>query len=94
VCGVIFSALISLFLNALTWLLGLLPTTSIPSTSGLTSAINSSSVWQYVGWVNHYFPVDTLVTLVGLRWAWLVGEVGWKFILWALTKAHVLGGAD
>jgi hypothetical protein len=89
---VIVADIVNVMLGVVGWLIGQLPSVSLPSLSGLTTAMDGSGVFADAGWVNWYFPLDTLVLLVGLRWAWMVGEVVWKFILWVVTKLHILGG--
>lgn len=86
------AAIINVLLGVVSWVLGQLPTVSLPNLSSLTSTIGSSGVFTYAAWMNWYFPVDTAVLLVGLRFGWMIGEATWKFVLWALTVTHVLGG--
>lgn len=75
------SALILIPLRLLSFLVDLLPTASLPA--GVSSAI-SSTIGYTAGW-NQYFPIDTLLAVLGLA-------LSFRFALWGLELSVRLYG--
>lgn len=88
----ILDALFSLFEGIVNTIVGLLPDIDPPDLSGMVAA--TAPVWDAVGWINKYAPVDQAVIALGLFAAWWLVMYGTRFVIWALTKAHFLGGSS
>lgn len=76
------------------FVLGILPSWSLPGHGGWASAVSDSRIWQWVAWANYWVPLDLAVAFIGARLAVVAGMYVFEFITWVLTKAHVLGGAS
>lgn len=63
---------------------------TLPDTSSYQSA--ASSVYQWAGWANWYVPVDQAVIAFGLVISLWTVLYGFRFLVWVLTKMHILGG--
>jgi hypothetical protein len=70
----------------------LAPDISLPDLSSMVSGIDG--FWNLFGWANNFLPVDQLVLIIGLVVTWYVVLLGVRVLLYLLTKAHVLGGAE
>lgn len=86
-------ALFSLFLFVVEALFSLLPTSpEAPEIGAMVASLDT--IWTGFAWANHYLPVDTLVSLLGiLVTSWAVMHAV-QLVLWVLTKLHVLGGSS
>jgi hypothetical protein len=78
--------------SAITALLGLLPTVSVPD---IHSGISGLGVlWNGLAWGNQYAPVTEALAMLGiLLTAWTAMQL-FNVVLWVLTKLHVLGGSS
>lgn len=88
----ILDALFAIFRAAVEWVLGLFPAWSPPDISGYVSA--AGPVFDALGWANHYLPIDLAFVLVPVGAGLYVSIVVFRFSVWVLTKAHVLGGSS
>lgn len=83
--------LFSIVQGGLTTIQGVMPVIpAVPDTSSYQSA--AASVFQWAGWANWYVPVDQAVVAFGLVITLWVALYGFRFVVWMLTKAHILGG--
>jgi hypothetical protein len=89
---VITDAIFTFFATILLWPLTLLPAWDPLDLSGPTAAIASLDVGSWLGWVNQYLPVTQGVVALGL--ILVVSNATWltNWVIWLLTKAHILGG--
>lgn len=87
----------TLFLAAIVGLIdlitNLLPVwTPIEFPTGVSSEDMPWTSWAWL--INHFFPLDTALTLAALLLTmWLAAHI-YGAIVWALTKLHVLGGSS
>lgn len=86
----IVDALLSFFQSIIDGIVGLIPEIEPPDLSGMVAAM--APVFEAVGWLNKYVPVDQAVIALGLMVTWWAVLYAIKFGIWVLTKAHVLGG--
>jgi hypothetical protein len=85
-------AILSFFAGIVHSVLALLPNPSAPDIAGAVSGL--TSVWQWFGWANDYLPITEGVALVGILLTAWGGMMAFRAVVWALTKAHVLGGSS
>lgn len=86
----IVDAIFSLFEAAVGGVLDLLPDVAAPDLSGWVAGF--SGVWEHASWLNKYVPLDQAALILGVLVAAWVVLYGARFVIWCLTKAHVLGG--
>jgi hypothetical protein len=87
---VIVDAMLSFFKGLVTVVFGWLPNPAPPSIAGYSGALGTA--FQYLGWANSYLPIDEILGLVAvLLTVWVAMNI-FRASVWALTKAHVLGG--
>jgi len=73
--------LLSIMYGFLSFMVGLLPTTSLPT--GITDAI--TLIWGYINAWSYIFPVGTLLSALGIAFAFHGALLLWRFI-------HLIGG--
>ncbi len=88
----IVDAFFSFVTNVLLWPLTLLPEWTPVDLSAPIAAIEGLPIGQWVGWVNNYLPVTQGAAALGL--ILVVSNATWltNWVIWLLTKAHILGG--
>jgi hypothetical protein len=90
-------AVFRVFVTVVNWLLDRIPTASsfgLPEFSSYITAIGDSRVWTYMGWANHFVPLDLALVLITARLAVWGAMYAFEFGVWCLTKAHILGGSS
>jgi hypothetical protein len=60
----------------------------------ITGLFSGTIVGNLLAWLNFYFPIREAFTTAGVLVGLYVGVLVYKLVVWGLTKAHVLGGAD
>jgi len=88
----ILDALFSLFRSAVETVLGWLPVLSPPVLTGMVASM--APLWGYLAWANKYVPLIEAAGLIGVLGLAYVGIFVFKFSVWVLTKAHLLGGSS
>jgi hypothetical protein len=91
---VITTAVLNFFQGIVTGLLSFLPASSGLGLASKASSIVSDGLFQHVGWLNDYVPVDQFL----LALAVVLGTIGVmlsiRAALWFLRAVHVLSGSD
>lgn len=88
----IIDALFGLFRAGVDTVLGWMPESPAPDYSATVSGVDV--LWQYAAWANKYAPLSEGVLLTtALLSVWMAVFVI-RLTVWALTKAHVLGGSS
>jgi hypothetical protein len=90
----ILNTLFSWFVSLLGALLDLIPSFGLPDAAVATAAVSDARVWEYVGWANHYVPVDLAAALLAVRVTLWAALHGLDAVVWVLTKLHILGGSS
>lgn len=85
-------AILDWLASSISWVLGLLPEWGGPSTTDAGGAI--AKVFQTSGWLNQYFPLDLMLSLMLAMVAWFIGMWAFRLVVWVLTKLHIAGGSD
>lgn len=88
--GVVVLWLLDFVHAALEFVVGLLPSISVPDLEAMVSTI--APVWEALGWANQYFPVDSIGVMLGILVGTFVVMGSIDVLNWILTKLHVLGG--
>lgn len=80
---------------ALDFLLGVLDLFPLPSPPDLMGyAATMAPIFGFIGWANQYFPLDIAAGLAAMFLTlWAAFYLG-RFVLWGLTKLHILGGSS
>lgn len=73
--------------------LALLPEWSPIDLSGPVAAITNTALFDGLGWLNSYFPVDTLLTILGLQLTLWSAVYVVRFVIWLLQLFRVAGGS-
>jgi hypothetical protein len=85
-------AILGFFESIVTSILGLLPDIEAPDLAGMVESIHG--FFAYFGWANQYVPLDQIVVMLGIGLGSWFAMYLIRFALWALTKAHILGGSS
>lgn len=85
-------AVLSFFASLLSGVWSALPSGSSLGVNSIAGDLTSSGVFNHVGWLNDYIPVDDATTVVLLLLALFVFMSVVRIVLWVLTKSHLLGG--
>jgi len=61
---------------------------ALPDSTGFPDEVSTAinTAWGYANGLSFFFPVQTLLTLVVLVFAFEAGILIWKFINWVLKK--------
>lgn len=92
----ILEALIQAFAGLLSAFLELLPDWTPIDLSGAIADLGSGAGGQVLaglGWLNHFVPVDTMVTLLGLSVTIWAATYLVRMTIWVLQLFHVFGGS-
>jgi hypothetical protein len=91
---VIVNALLSFFASALSFVLGLLPSWSPLDLGGAVSALSgiTSGMLSVIDWLDWYVPAKFACGLLLGVWVYQASVYVVNFVIWALAKAHLLGG--
>lgn len=80
------------FFSAVTWVLDLAPNITIPDVSSWVASF--AVIWERLAWANNFVPVTQLVICIGLVVTFYVVLGSIRFVVWVLSKVHVLGGGS
>jgi hypothetical protein len=87
-------AVVAACMGAVLVILALLPAWTPVDLSGPVAAITGTALFDGLGWLNHYLPVDTMLTLLSLQLTIWAAVYVVRFVIWLLQLFHVAGGAD
>jgi len=87
-------AIILVIYTVLAYTIGLLPSSPSLGLNTIATGIAGDSIWGHLGWANAYFPLDDLVTAVGVVLTLYGVFYGIQLVLWLLRLLHILGNDD
>lgn len=84
-------AVLGFFRTIVQGILDALPDWDPPDLTGALDAV--APLFSSLAWANKYVPLVECGALFGLFVVFKVGLYVTNFVVWVLTKAHILGGA-
>jgi hypothetical protein len=85
-------AIIAACTAAVLVILALLPAWTPVDLDGPVADLTGTSLFAGLGWLNSYFPVDTLLQILGLQLSIWAAVYVVRFVIWLLQLFRIAGG--
>lgn len=85
-------AIIVACIAAVVVILELLPVWSPIDLTGAIADLSGTALFDGLGWLNGYLPVDTLITILALQATIWSAVYVVRFVVWILQLFHIAGG--